>query len=296
MICAIRARATRARRHAASRWPARHGSRLRTRLGRRPGSVRETLEPRLVYSYVPYRNQDDLPIFDTALPDLNITDCIRTNRYVGGDRIGDANQLSMGLTTRLFGQPTGQQYLSATLGQTRYFTQPRVTLPGETPPLTARRTSSAKSRLTAYRNCSVKHRLSVESVRQQTEKSEVSVQYHARHPSASSTWDTASNTVSSTNGTAPSHGRSRSIGTLSAAWSIRSRTSKRSSTWPESSTRSCCWRFEVVQRRYVMNRIRRPGHVDCGAIGTHRLEFGRKAASSFLQRSISGYSAVNPSP
>jgi LPS-assembly protein len=89
----------------------------------------QTLEPRLVYSYVPYRNQDNLPIFDTGLPDLNLTELFRTNRYVGEDRIGDANQLALGLTTRLFDNVSGAQYLSATIGQIRYFSVPRVGLP-----------------------------------------------------------------------------------------------------------------------------------------------------------------------
>jgi lipopolysaccharide assembly outer membrane protein LptD (OstA) len=89
----------------------------------------QTLEPRIVYSYVPYRNQDELPIFDTALPDLNLTELFRTNRYVGSDRIGDANQLALALTTRLFDNNTGTQYLSATIGQIRYFDVPRVGVP-----------------------------------------------------------------------------------------------------------------------------------------------------------------------
>ena len=46
-------------------------------------------------------NQDDLPVFDTAIPDLNLVQLFRTNRYVGADRVGDANQLSVGVTTRL---------------------------------------------------------------------------------------------------------------------------------------------------------------------------------------------------
>jgi len=45
------------------------------------------LEPRIVYSYVPYRNQDGLPIFGSGLPDLNLTELFRTNRYVGEDRM-----------------------------------------------------------------------------------------------------------------------------------------------------------------------------------------------------------------
>ena len=91
----------------------------------------ETLEPRLVYSYVPYRNQDELPIFDSGLPDLNLTELFRTNRYVGWDRIGDANQVALALTTRLFDANTGAQYLAATIGQIRYFTLPRVGLPAD---------------------------------------------------------------------------------------------------------------------------------------------------------------------
>jgi LPS-assembly protein len=93
------------------------------------GQRTQTLEPRVVYSYVPYRNQDQLPIFDTGLPDLNLTELFRTNRYVGEDRIGDANQVALALTTRLFDHVSGTQYLSATIGQIRYFSIPQVGLP-----------------------------------------------------------------------------------------------------------------------------------------------------------------------
>jgi LPS-assembly protein len=93
------------------------------------GQRTQTLEPRVVYSYVPYRNQNELPIFDSGLPDLNLTELFRTNRYVGEDRIGDANQVALALTTRLFDTVSGAQYLSATIGQIRYFSIPRVTLP-----------------------------------------------------------------------------------------------------------------------------------------------------------------------
>jgi LPS-assembly protein len=95
------------------------------------GQRTQTLEPRLVYSYVPYRNQDELPIFDSGLPDLNLTELFRTNRYVGSDRIGDANQVALAVTTRLFDTVSGTQYLSATVGQIRYFSIPRVGLPSD---------------------------------------------------------------------------------------------------------------------------------------------------------------------
>ncbi|MEO7207901.1 MAG: LPS assembly protein LptD [Steroidobacteraceae bacterium] len=95
------------------------------------GQRTQTLEPRLVYSFVPYRNQNELPVFDSGLPDLNLTELFRTNRYVGSDRIGDANQLALAVTTRLFDTVSGTQYLSATIGQIRYFSIPRVGLPSD---------------------------------------------------------------------------------------------------------------------------------------------------------------------
>ena len=95
------------------------------------GQRTQTLEPRLVYSYVPYRNQNELPIFDSGLPDLNLVELFRTNRYVGSDRIGDANQVALAMTTRLFDTVSGTQYLAATVGQIRYFSIPRVGLPQE---------------------------------------------------------------------------------------------------------------------------------------------------------------------
>ena len=75
-----------------------------------------TLEPRLRYTYIPFRDQSELPVFDTALPDLNLVQLFRTNRYVGADRLGDANELAAGLTTRLFNADSGQQFLTATIG------------------------------------------------------------------------------------------------------------------------------------------------------------------------------------
>jgi LPS-assembly protein len=89
---------------------------------------RLTLEPRILYLYVPYRNQDKLPVFDSAVPDLNPVELFRTNRYVGADRMSDANQVSAGITSRLFDTASGTQFLAVTVGQAYYFTPPRVTL------------------------------------------------------------------------------------------------------------------------------------------------------------------------
>jgi LPS-assembly protein len=113
-----------------------------------------TLEPRLLYVYTPYRDQDQLPIFDTALPDLNMVELFRTNRFVGSDRVGDANQITTAVTSRLLDTGSGQQFLSASLGQTYYFQPPKVQIPLE--PITGLRSDMvAEVTLTAYRNWSV---------------------------------------------------------------------------------------------------------------------------------------------
>jgi LPS-assembly protein len=91
----------------------------------------QTLEPRLYYLYVPFQNQSQLPVFDTELGDLNFAQIFQDNRFTGSDRVGDANQLTLGMTTRFLDRQTGVERLRASVGQIRYFEDRRVTLPGE---------------------------------------------------------------------------------------------------------------------------------------------------------------------
>ena len=91
-----------------------------------------TLEPRLYYLYVPFRGQDDQPNFDTSLPDFSFGNLFRNNRFVGGDRIGDANQLTLALTTRFVDQDDGVERLRASIGQIRYFDDRQVNIPAGT--------------------------------------------------------------------------------------------------------------------------------------------------------------------
>ena len=95
-----------------------------------------TLEPRLYYLYAPYRDQDDLPLFDTGLPDFNFTQLFRDNRFNGADRVGDANQVTAALVTRLIDARTGRERMQAGIGQIRYFQDREVRLSGD--PGTAR--------------------------------------------------------------------------------------------------------------------------------------------------------------
>lgn len=96
-------------------------------------SYTQTLEPRLYYLRVPYRNQDNLPLFDSRQLTFDFWQLFTTNSFSGADRQEDANNLSMALTTRLL-DDNGIEKLSASIGQIRYFDPQRVTLrPGQKP-------------------------------------------------------------------------------------------------------------------------------------------------------------------
>jgi len=90
-------------------------------------SFLHTLEPRLFYVYAPYRAQDALPLFDTGLADFNYATLFSENRFVGGDRFGDANQLTAALASRLL-TPEGAELVRAAIGQRFYFRNERVGL------------------------------------------------------------------------------------------------------------------------------------------------------------------------
>lgn len=94
------------------------------------GDYIQTIEPRVLYVNIPYRNQDTLPVFDTIQPDINLVQLYRKNRFLGVDRIGDTEQVSMGITSRVVDVTTGRELVTATIGQTRYFGDRDVTLPG----------------------------------------------------------------------------------------------------------------------------------------------------------------------
>lgn len=91
----------------------------------------QTLEPRAYYVYIPYKDQSGLPVFDTALRDLTLDQLFSENQYSGVDRVNDARQLTLALTSRLLETNSGIERLQATIGQRFYFSDQRVYLPGQ---------------------------------------------------------------------------------------------------------------------------------------------------------------------
>jgi LPS-assembly protein len=92
--------------------------------------LKQTLEPRLYYLYVPYKDQSLLPNFDSALTNFGFAQLFSENVFAGNDRIADANHLTFALTTRYIAPDTGEERLRLAIGKRQYFTPQRVDLPG----------------------------------------------------------------------------------------------------------------------------------------------------------------------
>jgi LPS-assembly protein len=81
----------------------------------------QTLEPRLFYLYSKHEEQTDQPAFDTAELTFNYYQLFRETRFSGHDRLDDANQVSVGLTSRFIDDQNGRNLLTASVGQIYYF-------------------------------------------------------------------------------------------------------------------------------------------------------------------------------
>ncbi|AMK75701.1 MULTISPECIES: LPS assembly protein LptD [Methylomonas] len=90
-----------------------------------------TLEPQAFYLYIPRKDQSNIPVFDTALYDTNFYSLFRENRFAGGDRVQDANQVTLAAVSRFIDSNTGLEPLKVSLGQIMYFQDRTVTMPGQ---------------------------------------------------------------------------------------------------------------------------------------------------------------------
>ncbi|RJG39475.1 LPS assembly protein LptD [Motilimonas pumila] len=91
----------------------------------------QTLVPQVKYLYVPYENQDGIGLYDTAPLQTDYYALFRDRSYSGLDRVADANQLTVGVSSSFFNQNFEERFRAA-IGQVFYFTPSRVTLPSYT--------------------------------------------------------------------------------------------------------------------------------------------------------------------
>ncbi|MDR3433579.1 MAG: LPS assembly protein LptD [Rouxiella aceris] len=85
----------------------------------------QTLEPRLQYLYIPYRDQSNVQTYDSTLLQTDYTGLFRDRSYGGLDRIASANQVASGVTTRVYDDNLVERF-NASAGQIYYFSRPRT--------------------------------------------------------------------------------------------------------------------------------------------------------------------------
>ncbi|HDC4280182.1 LPS assembly protein LptD [Enterobacter cloacae] len=85
----------------------------------------QTLEPRMQYLYVPYRDQSKIQNYDSAFLQSDYSGLFRDRTYGGLDRIASANQLTTGVTTRVYDESAVERF-NVSVGQIYYFTESRT--------------------------------------------------------------------------------------------------------------------------------------------------------------------------
>ena len=90
--------------------------------------ITHTLEPRLFYAYIPFKEQSEINNFDTRLPDFSFNQLWRANRFSGNDRIGDTNHVALALTNRFTDHTSGREIASFSIGRKYFFDKRQVTL------------------------------------------------------------------------------------------------------------------------------------------------------------------------
>ena len=254
----------------------------------------QTLEPRLRYTWIPFRDQDDLPVFDTALPDLNLVQLFRANRYVGADRLGDANELAAGLTTRLVRAESGQQYLAATVGQRFYFESPRVVLPGELAETRSASNLVGEVELTAWRSWSARAAVEWDAEQSNTLRGDAGVQYRPGP-------DTVVNFGYRYREGTLEQWDAGFAWRLSRSWQLYAR--QVYSTLEDKSIdrfagfeyTGCCWRLRLLGRNYVSNRTGESDNSILLQVELNGLSSVGTRSDTFLERGIRGYSPASVS-
>lgn len=249
----------------------------------------QTLEPRLLYVNIPYRDQADLPVFDTIIPDLNLVQLYRRNRFLGVDRIADTDQLSIGVTSRIMDASSGRELMSATIGQARYLSSQNVNLPGQPAAVGDSSDYIAELSFLIYDNLNfdIGHQWSNESTG--TTQSEARLQYR---PESSKILNLAYRFRRD----------SLEQGDVSWSWPLASswnfvgrynysfRDDRTLEQFYGLEYESCCWGFRLVSRRYISTR---DGTTD-SSIGLQLVLKGMMsvgtAADKLLEHGILGYS------
>jgi LPS-assembly protein len=251
----------------------------------------QTLEPRILYVNVPFEDQSDFPVFDTIVPDLNLVQLYRKNRFLGIDRIADMDQLSIGITSRIIDANSGRELMSATIGHAVSLSDQLVTLPGQPISLDDSSDYIAELRFLIFENLNFDLGHQWSGGQSGTTRSEARLQYRPQ-----------SNKI--LNLSYRFQRQSIEQGDVSWSWPLSKKwnfVGRYNYSFRDDRTleqfyglefESCCWGFRLVTRRFISTR---DGTTD-SMIGLQLVLKGMMslgtAADKLLEQGILGYSST----
>lgn len=137
----------------------------------------QTLEPRLYFLRTPYKDQSNIPIFDSAVLSDTYDNFFKSNRFSGSDRIGDANQVTFGIGTRIFDNDSGAELLYSRIGQIFYADDRRIQLSGNTPQTNSRSNIISETTINPNTNLSISTKLVYQQTTREISEKTLSVHY-----------------------------------------------------------------------------------------------------------------------
>lgn len=252
------------------------------------GRILHSVEPRFRYSYIGYRDQTGLPVFDTGRPDLNSIQLFRSDRYVGPDRVGDTDQLAVGITTRLEDTETGLTRLSATVGQIFYFTDQRVTLPGEVPVTAGSSDVLVELDTDLDRNWSMGLDLQYDPRGERADKGVLSARYREGRRIVNMAYRFRRGKLEQTDMSLlwPVNDRLAFV----ARWNYDLDTSTTLERFAGIEYESCCWAVRLINREYIVPNTNQKDDMIMIQLELKGLTSLGGDAGDFLERGILGYS------
>lgn len=215
----------------------------------------QTLEPRVFYAYVPFEEQDDLPVYDTSEPTFGYSQLFRPDRFVGADRVGDTNQITLAITSRIIDSNTAIERIRGSIGQIYYLDDRQVQLPGVLPDTRGR--SDVVAEAAARLSTTLRARADAlwNPLGNEVDKASVRIQYRADRQhifNASYRW--ARDTRSEQTDYSvfwPLSRRWMAMG----RWLYAHRESRTMEALGGLQYTSCCWNLSVLSRRYYVAPI-----------------------------------------
>ncbi len=251
---------------------------------------RLTLEPRLLYLNVPYRDQDDLPLFDTGTPDLNLVAAVPhepLRRRGSRERRGSGEPRRHEPAVRC---ARAARNFSPSRSARRTTSRSRASGCRTSRSATATpRTSSASSRSTAYKNWNADFGLQWNPDQSRYERAQANIQFKPAGEQVVNLGYRFQREQAGTSTSSRAPGRSPRTGTASPATSIPSSTTRPIERFAGFEYASCCWRVRFVGRKFVSTRT---GEQDTGIylqLELTGLASVGSAADAFLTGAIRGY-------